>query len=102
MRLELLKRNGLSGPVHLDCWRLILPCHRAFPLQDEQRLELLKEIGGTRVYEDRRCVGGAGLEWGGMGWSGVEWGGGGTALLHACITCCLAVMGCSHSCPAQS
>lgn len=23
-------------------------------LQDEQRLELLKEIGGTRVYEDRR------------------------------------------------
>jgi hypothetical protein len=23
-------------------------------LQDEQRLELLKEIGGTRVYEERR------------------------------------------------
>ena len=36
-----------------------LPCllprvhHAALP-QDEQRLELLKEIGGTRVYEERR------------------------------------------------
>lgn len=32
---------------------LLLPCPACL-LQDEQRLELLKEIGGTRVYEDRR------------------------------------------------
>ncbi len=47
-------------PLNSHCVSLrssTLPCS-CIPLpQDEQRLELLKEIGGTRVYEDRRCAG---------------------------------------------